>query len=195
MVRTIQGAPSTVAARTDHAPLGPAPALHLPEPHCGPGAVASRAAACWTTPWPEHLGLSTPSNKPGHPTTSKTGQGHPSRSQSSPLPGGGGTSVAILLSSLADVHLATRLPYCVVFCRSLFSFIWTTQLESPFLPLMFWSVKEKSTYQDCKHLWVQAIKALFYCGQDPSISPFSYSKLEAAPAWQNLCQLNEDLPK
>lgn len=74
MVRTIQGAPSTAAARTDHAPLGPAPALHLPEPHCGPGAVASRAAACWTTPWPEHLGLSTPSSKPGHPTWVRQGR-------------------------------------------------------------------------------------------------------------------------
>lgn len=92
----------------------------------------------------------------------------------------------------ADVHLATHLPYCADFCPSLSSSIWTTQLESPFLPLMFWSMKEESTYQDCKQLWVQA---LFYCGQDPSVSPFSYSMLEAAPAWQNLCQLNEDLPK
>lgn len=139
-------------------------------------------------PRPEHPGLSTPSSKPGHHTMSKTGQGHPSRSQSSPLPSSGGTSEGIMLFSLADVHLATHLPHCVAFCPYLL-------LESPSPFLMFWSMKEKSTYQDCKRFWVQVIKALFHYGQDPSVSPFSYLRSEAAPAWQNLCQLNDNLPK
>lgn len=175
MVRTMQGAPSTVAGSTDHTRLGPTPAFHLTDPHRGPGGVAGKATTCWAMPHPEHPGLSTPSSKPGHHTMSKTGQGHPSRKQSSPLPGTGGSSVAIMPSSLADVHLATHWPHSVVFCLSLSSPIWATELESPFL-LMFWSMKEKSTYRDCKRLWVQAIKALFYC-QDPSVSPFPYSML------------------
>lgn len=140
-------------------------------------------------PQPEHLGLSTLSSKPGHHTMPKTGQAHPSRSQSSPLPGSGGTSEAITLSSFDDVHLDTHLPHYVAFCP------YYLLLESPFPFLMFWSTKEKSTYWDCKWFWVQVIKALFHCGQDPSVSPFSYLMLEAAPAWQNLCQLNDDLPK
>lgn len=158
------------------------------------GDAAGRAATCWATPgW--HLGLSAPSSKPGHHTTSKTGQGHPSRSQSSPLPSAGGTSVAIMLSSLADVHLATHLPHCVVFCPSLSSSIWTTQLWITFSSSYVLVHEVKKYLVRLQRLWVQPIKALFYCGQDPSVSPFSYLMLDAAPAWQNLCQLNVDLPE
>lgn len=108
IVRTIQGATSTAAASTDHTLLGPTPAFHVTDPHWGPGDGAGRATRCWAMPRPEHLGLSTPSSKKGHCTM--TGQGQRSRRQSSPLSGGGGTSVAIMPSSLADVHLATHLP-------------------------------------------------------------------------------------
>lgn len=193
-MRTTQGAQSTVAASTDHTQLGPTPAFHLTEPHWGPGDVAGRATTCRATPgW--HLGPSAPSRKPGHHTRSKTGQGHPSRTQSSSLPSSGGTSAAIMLSSLAGVHLATHLPDCVVFCPSLPSSIWTTQLWITFSSSYVLVHEGKKYLLRLQRLWVQAIEALFYCGQDPSVSPFSYLMLEAAPAWQNLCQLNVDLTK
>ena len=71
-----------------------------------------------------HLGHSAPRRKPGRHTMSEMGQGCPSRSQSSPLPGGGGTSVAILFSSPNGILLSysfltlfssSPLPYLLLF--------------------------------------------------------------------------------
>lgn len=57
-----------------------------------------------------HLGCSATGRKPGSHTTSEMEQGCPSRSPSSPLPNGSGTSVAILFSS--PNYLATHFLCC-----------------------------------------------------------------------------------
>lgn len=174
MARTIQGAQHTTAASKDHALLGPTPTFHLTKPlwrwellfreaQSSPG-TAPRAQLFQEETRTSHR---------------ETGQGGPSWSHSSPLHSGGGTSEAILFSSPNDFLLSyslltlfqsSPLPYLLLFEPR------SCNPQSPFFLFLFsCPFKEKSTYWDCKRLWLQAIKALFYCGQDPSVSPISYA--------------------